>query len=405
MKRPTWRARGGRHGRQQGRVFIHVGAPKTGTTYLQKVLWRNADELREDGLLCPGPGEAGHHQAALELRGASFGKKRTDGATTWHDLVDAASGWRGDVLVSSELLAWATPEQVALAVEAWKGREVHVVMTLRDLARQVPAVWQEEVKNRRTLGYAEFLLAAVEAGATEPGPGGIWGGQDPRQVLGRWAQGVPPERVHVVTVPRSGGSSSALWERFCAVLGRDPELYDTRLPGANAGLGLAEAELLRQVNLALPEDFTWPSYARSVKHGIAEASLAAASAGRKIALPDEHRAALAARAEEISAYLTSSDFDVVGDLEDLHVDVPEEVAGPGRTEPDDDYVAAAAVQAMVELLTQLQTSRDRVAALRAELRGHTLAGRRSRAALRLKEATKRAAPEPALRLVRKVRYR
>ena len=404
MRRPSWRPGSKRRGHEQGRVFLHVGAPKTGTTYLQKVIWRNAAELREDGLLCPGPGEAGHHQAALELRGASFGRRRTDGATTWHDLVAAAEGWSGDVLVSSELLAWATPEQVELAVEAWRGREVHVVMTLRDLARQVPAVWQEEVKNRRTLPYAEFLQASVEAGATDPGPGGIWGGQDPRQVLGTWARGLPPERVHVVTVPPPGGSPTALWERFCAVLGRDPELYDTRLPGANAGLGLAEADLLRRVNLALPEDFTWPSYARMVKHGIAESALAEASSGRKVVLPDEHRAALAARSEQVVAHLTASGFDVVGDLEDLRVPVPE-VTGPGRTEPDEDDVAQAAVAAVVELLVKLQTSRERVVKLRAELREHTLAGRRDRAASGLREALKRAAPEPALRLVRRVRYR
>lgn len=35
-------------------IYLHIGAPKTGTTYLQNVLWRNRERLRTDGLLYPG---------------------------------------------------------------------------------------------------------------------------------------------------------------------------------------------------------------------------------------------------------------------------------------------------------------------------------------------------------------
>lgn len=35
-------------------VFIHVGAPKTGTTYLQDTLWANRETLSNDGVLIPG---------------------------------------------------------------------------------------------------------------------------------------------------------------------------------------------------------------------------------------------------------------------------------------------------------------------------------------------------------------
>jgi hypothetical protein len=34
-----------------GRVFLHIGAPKTGTTYLQDVLWSNKAELSRRGVL------------------------------------------------------------------------------------------------------------------------------------------------------------------------------------------------------------------------------------------------------------------------------------------------------------------------------------------------------------------
>jgi len=35
------------------RAVVHVGAPKTGSTYLQAVLWRNRAALRAAGVLYP----------------------------------------------------------------------------------------------------------------------------------------------------------------------------------------------------------------------------------------------------------------------------------------------------------------------------------------------------------------
>ncbi len=35
------------------RAFVHIGLPKTGTTYLQAVLAHHRDALRESGVLYP----------------------------------------------------------------------------------------------------------------------------------------------------------------------------------------------------------------------------------------------------------------------------------------------------------------------------------------------------------------
>ena len=32
------------------RVLLHIGLPKTGTTYLQQVVWGNRDRLQADGV-------------------------------------------------------------------------------------------------------------------------------------------------------------------------------------------------------------------------------------------------------------------------------------------------------------------------------------------------------------------
>ena len=48
-------------------VFLHIGLPKTGTTYLQSVLWESRAALARDGYLLPGSGHREHLWAALDL--------------------------------------------------------------------------------------------------------------------------------------------------------------------------------------------------------------------------------------------------------------------------------------------------------------------------------------------------
>ena len=50
-------------------VFLHIGLPKTGTTYLQSVLWGSQGRRSpRDGFLLPGRGHREHLWAALELQ-------------------------------------------------------------------------------------------------------------------------------------------------------------------------------------------------------------------------------------------------------------------------------------------------------------------------------------------------
>jgi len=51
------------------RVFLHVGEPKTGTTFLQQVMWRNRSELAAQGVVLPGHHPQDHYRASQDLRG------------------------------------------------------------------------------------------------------------------------------------------------------------------------------------------------------------------------------------------------------------------------------------------------------------------------------------------------
>ncbi len=50
------------------RVYLHVGLPKTATTYLQTILWANRDVLEEQGVRLPGHSRRAHLWASRVVR-------------------------------------------------------------------------------------------------------------------------------------------------------------------------------------------------------------------------------------------------------------------------------------------------------------------------------------------------
>ena len=49
------------------RVLLHVGAPKTGTSFVQDILFNHRDALRDRGILYAADRHDAHFLAALDL--------------------------------------------------------------------------------------------------------------------------------------------------------------------------------------------------------------------------------------------------------------------------------------------------------------------------------------------------
>jgi hypothetical protein len=328
------------------RVYLHVGAPKTGTTYLQSMLAAHRDQLLADGCLYPATGSSAHHVEARDLRNARprRGYVHPRGPGSWDRLVREVHDWDGSgvALLSSELLVFTKPDQVQRALSSLQPAEVHIVVTVRDLVRQIPAVWQETVKNGSTMSYPEFLrrLAEDEEGN---GPRGLWNAQDPVRILDRWGQGIPREHIHVVTVPPAGSDPRLLWTRFAQVLGVDPEAYPSVPKGANTSLGVAETEVVRRINEQV-RNAPWPFYSKHIKSGIAQGVLAGRSDGARLVLPEELLPMVERRSKRIIDTLAGQGCDIVGPLEDLLP--PTDGRGVGAVpEPDVERLAEASAQA------------------------------------------------------------
>jgi hypothetical protein len=144
------------------KVLLHVGTPKTGTSYLQDVLFRNRETLAAAGIAYPATRHDSHFLAALDLMQLPWGGLQAHAIGAWDELARQVRDHDGTAIISHEILATASRNQIGRALASLghggsDGTEIHLVLSVRDLVRQIPAEWQENVKHRAQLRYGAFL--------------------------------------------------------------------------------------------------------------------------------------------------------------------------------------------------------------------------------------------------------
>jgi hypothetical protein len=338
------------------RVYIHIGAPKTGTTYLQEVMSANRKALRASGVLYPRMHGIAHHPALWDLR-RMWRNREFDQTVrgSWDRAVSLVRDWDGPTAVlSSELFVYAESDEVGTALSALSDVEVHVVYTARDLARQVPAVWQERIRNQRTMPYDDFVADVLR----RPRPRSnmartFWKAQNPNVALRDWSKSVNTGHVHVVTMPRSGAAPDVLWNRFASVIGLDGTNYDAAVPPSNPSFGILEAETLRRVNERSDRGMSPAAYRRIVRQGLFDILTDSAEHKTSITLTRREHEVITRRSRKIVERLKSSGYDIVGDLAELiPAPLPDDGGRPTRQphEVADREVQGLLIDAVLELL-------------------------------------------------------
>ena len=345
------------------RVYLHIGAPKTGSTYVQHVLWANRPALRRAGLLLPGT-PAAHDQAMTDLREVSW--RDPDAGWTWDRLVAEAARWPGDVLISNEALGGATAEQAARAVRSLQPAEVHLIVVGRDLWRTFPSMWQQSIRERRVWRFETFL-GAVERGEYEA----FWEIHTPNRMLRRWGDLVPAGQRHLVTVPAAGAPHNTLWQRFAGILGIADGLCTLEDPAANASLGAAEIEVLRRVNQGLGDRYPHRTpYQQVVQRHLVNAVLKQRPNQLRFGVGLDRAGWVLDLAEQQIKELEEYPCHVVGDLAELRPAGLRQTPTPD--ELDDAQVLAAAVETIIGLLGHAET----LAGAADRDQAHTRLGRR-----------------------------
>lgn len=351
--------------RRSRRVYLHIGAPKTGTTYLQHVMDRKRASLRDLGVLYPESNGKAHFLAAHDLRGLDYyGVSGPKIAGSWGKIVADVRRWDGPSIISHEMFSLSDADTVRRAMRDLDGLDVHIVMTARDLARQIPAHWQEDVKNRGLLTFSEYMhsLKRIDDSVNPFFADIFWQYQNLPDVLRTWAADIPPERVHIVTAPPRGAvGKDALWARFARTVGIDPEECPADVPVRNPSMGLVETNLLRRLNAEIIDDMQGPSYHKMIKHYLAVDVLAARPDLVPLRLPGEDRDWVTQRAKEIVHDLRDAEYDVVGDLDELIPAWDADDAGPRHPDSATDAeMLDASIDALAGVLYRLDTVRDKL---------------------------------------------
>ena len=340
------------------RVLLHVGTPKTGTSHLQDVLFRNREALRGQGVLYPAERFDAHFLAALDLMQLPWGGLEDEALGAWDELATQVRQFHdrtpdGTAIISHEILAIASRGQAerALTSLGHPGTEVHVVLSVRDLVRQIPAEWQENVKHRRELPYGRFLEQVRDPDRATPIGTWFWGVQEIPDILDRWASVLPPEHVHLVTVPRPGSPRDLLWQRFSSAFGLDGLDLDVHGERANPSLGVPEVTLVRRINVKANKVVPPSAYRPLVRELLAHQTLSRRARSPRLTLPPADHDWVVPLQQTWTDLVRERGYDVVGDLDDLvGAPVAAEYADPDS--PDEAQVADAAVDAITALLVE-----------------------------------------------------
>lgn len=334
------------------RVYLHIGAPKSGTTFLQTMLWSNKALLQQAGVLLPGQKRAMHNSMAAWARSESpSAAKRRD----WAQLRREIDAWPGTVLVSCEWFTMVPDELLARLVDGLRPAEVHIVYTARSHTRTLPAAWQERLKLGDSIDLAD-MLASLEAGDDERWS---WATLDPARVLPRWGEHIPHERIHVVTVPPSGTPASVLWTRFAQACGMPEMQLSLDKAFANESLTAEAARLMQLLGPRMLDEIGGEGYDkyRWIRNYFCH-TLLAREPGHKIRLLPEELEALAAHTDRAISTLEEGGFDVVGDLTDLR-DTPDQSGAVRPSEVNEQILLDLASNVIPPLLGRLRKEYER----------------------------------------------
>lgn len=334
------------------RAFLHVGTPKSGTSYLQDRFATNQELLAKHGLTYLSTTSGDHFLAAIDLIQKHWAGELETARGAWAALARAAQAAPGDVLISHEVLAGATVEQVQQAFESLEGFEIHIIVTARDLARQVPAEWQEKIKHRGWVSFADWQRRVIN-GQRMPAQTWFWKVQHLPDILSRWSLNLTPDRVHLIALPGPGSGPDELWLRFLSVVGLPPDAGYVSADAANVSLGIAEIRVLRRLNNLLHQaEVSRPTYVTKVRELIVREVFANRPQGQTATSPPSMQPFFDEVNAEWRDWIIGSGVHLVGELDELMSQVPAD-GWEDPDHPDPTEVFDAALEAMAALVIDL----------------------------------------------------
>jgi hypothetical protein len=229
-----------------GTRLLHIGPPKTGTTALQYAFHATRRECREQGVRYAGI----THQPAKAARAAMGIKDPLLGTPPskmfWRFLlweVRRASEKR--VIISSESFARAPAEAIERIVTDLDPKRIHIVVTLRPLARILPSQWQQGVQNGLRESFVPWLEAVLDMPSSPEGSA-FWLRHRHDALVARWAKAAGTENLTVVAL--DGRDHAMVLRVFEQLVGLREQTLPSIEDASNRSLTLDEARVVQAIS-------------------------------------------------------------------------------------------------------------------------------------------------------------
>lgn len=214
---------------RRGKLFIHIGYYKTGTTAIQQALESNRAVLAARGVTYPRSGrEHNHLDLALSLVDEQDAPESVIAeARRIREEVDAAEG---DVVLSAEGFVRVRPA----VLREWCGdANAIIIVYLRDQAEAFASQYQQQVKDGLlSKTFEAFACSAIA---------------DHTKFLARWEDAFGRENLRV----RAYGESDVVLD-FLGLTGIDPTGLEISKTHANPSIAGALLEAKRRINAVFP---------------------------------------------------------------------------------------------------------------------------------------------------------
>lgn len=298
-------------------ILVHIGMHKTGTTAVQSLLASARGEMRPLGVHYPGRAGAHHGPAnALIRRPVAW---RTGGdapkVEVWDRFAADARRHRSRVVISSEYLSRARPQQVTKLVNDLGRDRVYALLGVRHFAPLIVSFWQQALKACLTKNLDSWL----HTNFAQKGPKSFWARQDPSVTLSRWLDVLGADRIFVIVVDEHDRTLlPTTFEHLLAL--PNGTLADRSPKSTNRGMSTVEAELLRRVNAAVGKSLSWQHYASLIRYGMVTHLLDARKPGsdeRKPVLPEWALQQAIDEGQQLVQQIQQSEVRVIGDLRNL----------------------------------------------------------------------------------------
>jgi hypothetical protein len=331
-----------------GTRIVHIGPHKTGTSGLQAALFVARARLERQGVYYASEGRHAMTAvlAGMNLPNAWGDDKEPPPRWKWERLLRKVRDSKADrVVISSEFFSDGKPDAIRKVIDELDPTRVHVVVTLRPLAKIIPSQWQQWVQNQVATpldGWIRELLdkPGGNAGTT------FWRRHRHDRLIATWAEVVGTDRVTAVAL--DDGDHDMVLRVFERLTGLTEGTLAPVTSYTNRSMTLPEIEVIRAFNKAYKaENLSRKVYTRVVRFG------ATALMESRVPSPDEPRIELPAWSlepigkiqREIIEGIRSAGVRVVGDLDGLDYLPPARVdfGGPVTVSPEVAATAAMGV--------------------------------------------------------------